>query len=73
MEGTWGGLPATLFEAPNSAISSSTGYFFGGYSGYFTTAGGSGGITIGGTNTGTSNTVVAGDNAYVILEDLGVI
>lgn len=73
VEGAWGGLAATIWEAPNSAISSSTGAFFGGYSGYFTTAGGSGGVTIGGVNTGNSNTTVVGDNSFVILEDLGAI
>jgi len=73
IEGSWGGLPATVFEAPNSAISSATGFFYTGGVGYFTTAGGSGAVRISGFNTGSSNTAVVGDNTFVILEDLGAI
>lgn len=73
VEGTWGGLPASLASYANEVISTPAN-FVGGYSGYFTTNGGAGGgITIGGTNTGSANTTVIGDNAYVLVEDLGPI
>jgi len=67
-----GGLPATIAAIPNIVTGSNVP--FGGYSGYFTVAGTSGGgVTVSGVNTGSANTTIQGDNAFVILEDLGTI
>lgn len=66
-----GGLPALIYQAPNVSTVTAAGA---GYCGYFTVAGNSGsGFTVSGVNTGSQATVIDGDAAFVLVEDLGAI